>query len=109
MENIYFERTVLSTALFADVFDIDYAAHQELREEWFTDPFHRLVVKYINHAKANGLVDEMIVQDAMARDRVLDQHKFIDIVSANPLGSEQSFLLAIEKIRGVKKSQHEDI
>lgn len=101
------ERTVLSTVLLSEPFGLQFAEHTELREEYFIDHFHKLVVKEINHARQLGLMDELIVMDALRQKGVMDDFKFSMILAANPFGTEKQFQYQMEilernELKGIK-------
>jgi len=109
MDNIFIERTILSTVLMAEPFDIEHAKIAEIKEEWFSNLFHKSVVRHINICRQIGIVDELIVMEAMLKDGTYNDSLFIDILATNPFGSSLMFRHAITVLKSKKKKLHEVI
>jgi len=81
------EISILSTVLFAhhQCNEKEYFNHLELQEEWFNLPFHRIIVRAINHHKAKGEpVYEEFIAESLFRRGQLDFQLWTAIISANP-------------------------
>lgn len=111
-QNEYFlEISILSTVLFAhhQCKDEEYFNDLELQEEWFLVPFHRIVVRAINHHKAKcEPIFEEFIADSLSRRNQLDFELWLNIISANPF-SRVLFEQYLETLKKPKKSLHQGI
>ena len=105
------EVSVLSTVLFAhqQYSEEEFFTSFELQEEWFLIPFHRLVVKTINHTKAKGLpiYEEFIVEE-LQKNNALDFQLWTAIISGNPF-SRVGFETYVKSLMKPKTSLHQGI
>ncbi len=100
------EKSIISTVLFShhSCKDEDFFNSVELQEEWFSDYFHKLVVKAINHNKSLGLsTSEDFIAERMAEFGTLNYNQWIDLISANPFSSIL-FNVYLDELKGSKKS-----
>ncbi len=105
-----FERAVIATFLFADISQAEDAIRQtELREEWFTDQNHRLIVHAINHLKASGFYDELTVKDYLEKDSRFDIRSLEHCIVANIAGSSTTINNWISKIKNSVKNQQAEV
>jgi len=104
------EKSIISTILFShhQKEDEDYFNNIELKEEHFTDHFHKLVVKQINHNKAKGLnTHEDFITEAMSVNGTLT-NQMLEIMTANPF-SRHLFEVYYNQISKPKLSKHWEI
>lgn len=105
------EVSILSTVLFSHHLceDEKYFDNLELQEEWFLVPFHRIIVRAINHhkMKCEPIYEEFIADSLLKRNQ-LDFTLWNAIISANPF-SKQNFETYLNKLKEPKKSAHWDI
>ena len=95
-----FERAVIATFLFADMSQAEETIRQtELREEWFTDQNHRLIVHAINHLKALGFYDELTVKDYLEKDSRFDIRALEHCMVANIAGSSTTLTNWINQLQ----------
>lgn len=105
------EISILSTVLFAhhQCKDEEYFNNIELYEEWFLVPFHRIIVKAINHHKAKcEPIYEEFIADSLSRRGQLNAELWFRIISANPF-SKVLFEQYLETLKSGKKSLIEGI
>jgi hypothetical protein len=93
------ERTVLSTILLSEVYDLEFAQNTSISEDYFSHPFHKIVAKTINEAKKLGMMDELIVMDMLQRKNLMDDYLFSMILAANPFATKKQFDYQMDIIR----------
>lgn len=104
------EKSILSTIMFShhQKDDEEFFNNAELYEEFFSDRFHKLVVKQINHNKALGLsFQEEFITEAMKDNGTLT-NQMLEIMSANPFG-KHLFEVYYKLMSRPKLSSHMDI
>jgi len=105
------EVSILSTVLFAhhQCKDEEYFNSLELQEEWFLVPFHKIIVKAINHhrAKCEPTYEEFIA-DSLSRRGQLDFELWTRIISANPFG-KPNFERYLEVLQKPKTSLYYEV
>jgi len=105
------EVSILSTVLFAhhQCKDEQYFNDLELKEEWFIVPFHRIIIKAINHhrMKCEPIYEEFIA-DSLSKRGQLDFSLWSTIISANPF-SKNIFEMYLSKLKEPKQSAHWDV
>lgn len=105
------EVSILSTVLFAHHLhtDEEYFNSLELQEEWFLIPFHKIVVKAINHNKAkNEPIYEEFIADSLSIRGQLDFALWTTIISANPF-SKVLFEKYLETLKKPKTSLYYEV
>lgn len=105
------EVSILSTVLFSHHLceDEEYFNDVELYEEWFTVPFHKIIVKAINHHKMkHEPTYEEFIADSLSKRGQLDIALWSAIISATPF-SKRNFEKFLDKLKEPKKSAHWDI
>lgn len=105
------EVSILSTVLFAhhQFTNEDYFANIELQEEWFSIPFHKLVVKTINHSRATSKpIYEEFIAEELLENRIMDNQRWLNIINANPF-SRHNFEVYLEQIKQPNTSLHQGI
>lgn len=112
MTNIEYaiEKSILSTILFSHHSKEDeaYLNSVELYEEYFSDHFHKLVVRQINHNKALGLsTQEEFITNAMGIAGTLT-NQMLEIIAANPF-SKHLFETYYKQLTKPNLSKHWDI
>lgn len=105
------EVSILSTVLFAHHQEQheEYFNNLELQEEWFLIPFHKIIVKAINHhkMKAEPIYEEYIA-DSLSKRGQLDFELWITIISANPF-SKVLFEKYLETLQKPKTSLYYEV
>ncbi len=105
-----FERAIIATFLFADISQAeDIIRQKELREEWFTDQNHRLIVHAINHLKAAGFYDELTVKDYLEKDSRVDIRSLEQCMVATIAGSSQTLNIWINQVKSSVKNLHQAV
>ena len=107
---IDFERAVIATFIFADMSQAEETIRNtELKEEWFTDHNHRLIVHAINHLKAGGFYDELTVKDYLEKDSRFDIRALENCMIANIAGSSTTLKTWVNKIKNSVRNQHAEV
>jgi len=105
-----FERAVISTFLFADMNESESIIRDiELREEWFTDFNHKLIVHAINSLKVTGFYDELTVRDYLLNDRRFNYGSLESCIASTPAGSITTLNAWIDKVKSSVKNLHEAV
>ncbi len=105
-----FERALIATFLFADMSQAEDVIRQtELREEWFTDQNHRLIVHAINHLKSSGFYDELTVKDYLEKDSRFDIRALENCLIANIAGSVTTLNVWINQVKSSVKNLHQAV
>lgn len=85
--NYYLETSILSSVLFAhnQCRDEQFFYDVELKEEYFTNQFHKIVVRQINENKVKNIPiqDDYVCQE-LAKKRIIDDNLYTNIMMANP-------------------------
>jgi len=105
-----FERAVIATFLFADMSNAEQTIRTtELKEEWFTDFNHRLIVHAINNLRSTGFYDELTVKDYLSSDKRFNFSALESCLSSNIAGSDLTLNSWIDKVKSSVKNLHEAI
>lgn len=105
------EVSILSTVLFShhQKEHEEYFNNLELYEEWFIVPFHKIIVRAINHNRQKCMpIYEEFIADSLSKRGQLDFELWTRIISANPF-SKVLFEVYLEALKGGKKSLIEGI
>ena len=104
------EKSILASVMFShhQKADEEFFNNIELYEEYFSDKFHRLVVKQINYNKALGLsYQEEYITEAMANSGTLT-NQMLEILNANPF-SRYLFETYYKQLSKPRLASHWDI
>ena len=105
-----FERAVIATFLLADMSQAEEIIRQtELREEWFIDQNHRLIVHAINNLKASGFYDELTVKDYLEKDSRFDIRALENCMIATIAGSSITLNVWINQVKSSVKNLHQAV
>jgi len=105
------EIAILSTVLFSHHSnnEEEFFNDLELYEEWFSHPYHKIIIKAINHHKAKGEPTyEEFIADSLAKRGQLDHNLWLAIISASPFSRVQ-FEKYLEVMKEPNKSLIEGI
>ena len=106
-ENYYLEISILSSILYAhhQCKDEQFFHEVELKEEYFTNGFNKLVARQINENRDNNkpIFEEFIFEE-LIKKRLIHDQIWNDIMRANPFG-RRLFELYFESIKSVNKEK----
>jgi len=107
----YIELSILSTVLFSyhQEEHEKYFDEIELKDDWFLNPFHKLVVRAINYNKSKNIpYQEEYICDILGKYNQLNTDLWLKIISANPF-SPYLFKRYLEQLKAPKLSEHQGI
>lgn len=95
------ERAIISTVLFQDLSnESDFIKALELKEDWFSDGLHKIIVKCINWLNINSIaIDENIVLHYISKNNQIDIGAWEQIISSNSFGSKNTILSYIDMLK----------